>query len=598
MKKRNDMKNNIFRIISGAVCLFWLACGCDFLEPKLSGTYNDENYTDYPQMVRGLVEHAYNLRPRTYASIRFAASDSLADNAVFRSESNANRLFSLGSVTLGNSPFESVWTNNYTAIYYCNQFLKDDLGMSTHYYLDAESDNLLRRCLQGDAYGLRAWYHFSLLKHFGGKGTDGVLYGVPLMTEAVKISEADPAKLTRATFDDTVMQILDDCDKAYEYLPYVNRDYSGNTNTAIPVTGSIRYTTLDQVSIDGLRAMVYLLWASPAFNPSGDKTRYQKAAEYAMKVIRHKLEVEGPMGFDRTKSFSWRDGNSPEAIFPSSTYSTTTYETTFYPIGFGGSADYVPTQELVDAFPMANGYPITDARSGYDPAHPYVGRDSRFYADILYNGAEVLRDGNGSLMYTIESAEGGKDAPLLGNSSPSSYYIKKFLYPGWNPFDSNVLSNVSVVFFERWEQMCLIFAEAASAFLGSAENDSFGYSPKEVLGWVRSRPTVEGKPGITSDPYLDECAASPALFQALVRNEWRITTCFEGTRYFDLRRWGEEINVPVHGMTITPSGEDAFSYQKTLIETKHYPSPWMPIPVGDIRRCPNLVQNEGWENWR
>ena len=592
------MKTNTLHILIGGWIILCIMSGCDFLEPKLSGTYNDENYTDYPQMVRGLVEHAYNLRPRTYASMRYAGSDALTDNAVFRSESSDNRLYSIGSPSLGDSPFASIWSNSYSGIYYCNLFLKDDLGYNTRYYIDSDADELLRKCLQGDAYALRAWYYFTLLQRFGGEGTDGVLYGVPLITEAIQLSEVDPSEVKRATFDQTVEQILSDCDKAYDLLPYNNRDYPTDPSFTVSVVGSVRYTMMDQVSVDGLRAMVYLLWASPAFNPQGDKSRYQKAAEYAAKVIRHKLEVEGPMGFDPTKGFTWRDGNSPEAIFPSTTNSSTTYETTFYPIGFGGSADYSPSQDLVDAFPMANGYPISDPRSGYDPKNPYVGRDARFYADILYDGAEVRRDGTGEVMYTIESHEGGKDAPMLTGTSRTGYYIKKFLYSGWNPYDSNVLSNVSVVFFERWEQMCLIFAEAASEYLGSATNASLGYSAKEALAWVRSRPTTDGMPGITVDPYLDECAASPTLFRKLVQNEWRITTCFEGTRYFDLRRWGESLNVPVHGTVITLSEDGTPTYDTTVLETKNYPSPWHPLPIGDIRRCANLVQNAGWENWR
>lgn len=40
---------------------------------------------------------------------------------------------------------------------------------------------------------------------------------------------------------------------------------------------------------------------------------------------------------------------------------------------------------------MANGYPITDPRSGYDPQKPYDDRDPRFYAAIYYNGSSVLR---------------------------------------------------------------------------------------------------------------------------------------------------------------------------------------------------------------
>ena len=48
---------------------------------------------------------------------------------------------------------------------------------------------------------------------------------------------------------------------------------------------------------------------------------------------------------------------------------------------------YTPSQAMADAFEMNNGKPITDATSGNDPASPFVNRDPRFYADIIYNGA-------------------------------------------------------------------------------------------------------------------------------------------------------------------------------------------------------------------
>ena len=54
--------------------------------------------------------------------------------------------------------------------------------------------------------------------------------------------------------------------------------------------------------------------------------------------------------------------------------------------------NYNPTQELVDQFFMANGKPITDPTSGYDPQKPYVGRERRFYKWIVYDGAPYKMD--------------------------------------------------------------------------------------------------------------------------------------------------------------------------------------------------------------
>ena len=154
--------------------------------------------------------------------------------------------------------------------------------------------------------------------------------------------------------------------------------------------------------------------------------------------------------------------------------------------------------------------------------------------------------------------------------------------------------------------MCLIFAEAASKVTSPDNATMFGISPKQALAYLRNRTTSDGKPGlgVSSDPYLDECAASPALFDALVKNEWRITTCFEGNRFFDLRRWTSNpddlsaINTDVQGVSITGNAMTGYNYSKNTIERKSYPSLWLPIPYLEVRRCPNLVQNAGWENWK
>ena len=81
------------------------------------------------------------------------------------------------------------------------------------------------------------------------------------------------------------------------------------------------------------------------------------------------------------------------------------------------------------------------------------------------------------------------------------------------------------------------------------------------------------------------------------------TTCFEGKRFFNLRRWTANhsdlsaINVDVHGVSI--AGEPgAYTYTPTVIERKNYASLWRPLPYSEVRKCPNLVQNAGYENWK
>ena len=281
------------------------------------------------------------------------------------------------------------------------------------------------------------------------------------------------------------------------------------------------------------------------------------------------------------------------------------YEESFYPKGFGGSAKFGPTQELVDAFPMANGYPIDHPLSGYDEKKPYVDRDPRFYQTIFYNGSKVVRNTNETdIMYTFDTAEGGNDAPGQGSTSPTGYYIKRHTYSGCNKNDATIQQSQSCIFFFRWTHMLLAFAEAANQVVGPIDEGTYGMSPKQALAYIRNRPLEGGVSGVGAmgDPYLDDVALNggAAEFNELLKNEWRLETCFEGHRFHNVRRWAtsvDEVNVDIHRMKVVRSLDGKLSYEKVKIESRKYPSLWLPFPYMEVRRSPLMVQNEGWENW-
>ena len=598
------MKRKIYLLVLSVTAGFMSAC--TFLDPLPNGSYNDENFELYPELLRGFVDVVYNeLLPETYLDNYYIPMSCATDDAIYSSPTAAWRIFSSGSAKMLSNPFDTKWRDNYRAINYLNMFLENDRGYNTRYMVAEDSDLALRNCLQGSAYGLRAWMYFDLLRVFGGKAENGELLGVPILTEPTDPKTADASTIERATFDECAEQILKDCDSAYKYLPRNNRDYPGDPQQSIQITGSARYKSLDQIAIDGLRAMVYIFWASPAYNPENDMSRYDKAARYAAAVIKHKLEVESTLtgGFDPTRGFSWHNVNSPEIIWPSEMRQSSNLETSFYPQQFGGSALVAPTQDLVDAFPMANGYPINDKRSNYDPTHPYEGRDPRFYATIFYNGAQVRRLNNASeVMYTFECANGGKDAPGSNEVSATGYYIKKFIYRNWNTNDTTKELGYRCIHFMNWTKMCLIFAEAANKYVGPTDEGTYGYFARQAIAWLRNRPTNDDEPGLGTfgDPYLDECAAEATTFEGLVKNEWRVETCFEGDRYYNLRRWAtdvSEINKPIHMAKIS-NQSGLISYEYPVVETLKYPSLWAPIPYTEIRKCPKLLQNQGWETWK
>ena len=306
------MKKHILTIL-----VLGLVCACQgFLEPLPNGSYNENNYEDYPKLIRGYVEKAYALLPSTYLSTDYIVGDGLADNLTWRAHTNANYKFATGSALMSNYSHSSVYTRDYQGIYYCNLFLKDDIGLNTRYMIDEEYNAKLQRALQGDAYALRAWYLYDLLKFFGGRSTDGQMLGVPIFTEPIDPNEAQLSDVTRPTYEACVNQILEDIDSALVYIPLANRDFLKDQEI-IPVTGSVRYRRFDGAGMLALKAQVLLTWASPAFNPYDDVSRWDAAARAAKAAIDHKLYVEGASavkgGFDPKASFLWKDPNSAEA---------------------------------------------------------------------------------------------------------------------------------------------------------------------------------------------------------------------------------------------------------------------------------------------
>ena len=89
-------------------------------------------------------------------------------------------------------------------------------------------------------------------------------------------------------------------------------------------------------------------------------------------------------------------------------------------------------------------------------------------------------------------------------------------------------------------------------------------------------------------------------FEKLVKNEWRVETCFEGFRFHNIRRWAksvDEINQDIHRIKVVKEN-GIVKYEKVRLESRKYPSLWLPLPYMEVRRAPLMAQNEGWESWK
>ncbi|MBN1925421.1 MAG: RagB/SusD family nutrient uptake outer membrane protein [Prolixibacteraceae bacterium] len=549
------------RIIIVALALSTLAA-CDFLEPRPIEDLKTEELWSHADYGEGILT-------TVYANLDIAldvTSDYYTDNAV-PNITGANRL-ALGSWTVENNSIGE-WGEYYTMIKYLNLFIEN--GKTLPYNVtDAFKDSLYRVHRVGEAYFLRAWYEWKLLQNYGGI-VDGEALGFPIVTEALEIG--DDLDLPRDTYEDCVAQIITDCDSAISIVTY---DY---TSSRDPYVGVKNRGRASGIAAEALKARVLLYAASPAFNNS-TQASWERAANAAAECINNSGGLTDLQAYG-----DFTDGGNFENIWVSSTYSRNDWEQSYYPPSLYGSGECNPSQNLVDAFPASDGYPIGQS-AAYSASKPYENRDARFERFVFHNGTEY----GGKVVNTYM---GGDDAPggLLKQGTRTGYYLKKFLStavdltPGVNSFAYHF-----VTYLNRAE-LYLNFAEAANEAFGPTDA-RLGISALDAIKKIRKRGL-----GDIADNYLTEQAGlGKDAFRELIQNERRIELCFEGHRFWDVRRWNLPLSHTVKGMKITKSG-DNLTYQQVDVEEHTYEDymRYVPVPYDQTLIMDNLAQNAGWK---
>jgi len=625
--KKQLLMETKFLIILIAISLFISGCK-DNLEPYPYGRNTEQDAWKYQEIVGGMVFYAYersNIIPREYrTTFNGNRLECTTDNGVYTNSDDNIEKFAKGSLLASSNAFDGIWQDGYRGIASLNNFLKDNRGYKSNYYINKNLNNLYRANLQGQAFALRGFYYWQLLQRWGGIGISSKkLLGVPLILDRLTVN--DPIDQVRAPYLDIMKQIQADADSAMKYFPIdANRDFLVPNVSDRDVLGGRNWGMIDKIATKAYLAEMYLTAASPLFVASDPELKskqaehLKKAATYAKEVIDFKRFVDNVSnGFNVTNRIDWRNPYDPSAVWVSrvqggGTSTNTSHESDVYPANFNSNGVFGVSQDLVDAFPAANGYPISDPRSNYNPANPYTNRDMRFYSNIFYNGVKITP--NKQPVYTFECWESsddgsvGKDSPGLTKVSKTGYHLKKMTY-----FDTDMRQSSGRKaapmqnFLYRWTHMVLIYAEAMNELYGptaTLPGDTNPLTAKEAIAFLRLAKTYDNANSSipAADPYLNEVAGQgKEAFRNLVRNERRIETCFEGLRYYDVRRWAttvSEINVPVHRVKVHKNADGSFAYSfEEVVTTRNFPSLWSPIPLTDVKRG-KIEQNEGWSNWQ
>ena len=260
---------------------------------------------------------------------------------------------------------------------------------------------------------------------------------------------------------------------------------------------------------------------------------------------------------------------------------------------------------------MANGLPIDDPESGWDPKHPFKGRDPRFYHDIVFDGVKYINaepDAADKAMKYAGLATGGSMRAIT-NASRSGYFYRKLVPHTCQKYDSGSSDDYgpnphSYIPYMRLADVYLMYAEATAVFGGQQ-----GKSGKCQLTSVDAINRLRDRVGaghvadkFTGNAYMDE-----------VRRERAVELAFEGFRFNDLQRWllltepkycvktSQEF-IRVSGVDEKfyaendPAEAEVAEFREEVIltrnfDTKHY---WFPLLRDDTYIYAGFEQNPGW----
>lgn len=586
----------IFTVFVAALLLV----GCDDLfTPAIENNKQVSDGLNDPLYAEGILANAYTRNP--YSSQSF--NDVATDDAVTNQTANSYLKMATGSWTSNNNPMDQ-WGSCKAAIHYLNLFLTmvDQVSWANTPIVN----QMFCDRLKGEAYGLRAMFSFYMLQAHAGWTADGRLLGVPIV-ETVEDENSD-FNYPRNTFDECVQAIYDDVAMAEELLPL---DYENiSSDEQVPTKYRTEGANFSQYNIVfgdnfrsrmsgrialAFRAKTALLAASPAF-AEGSSATWSEAADYNGEILdliggvsglaaqghtwyKNAAEINDLTGGSNPPEMIWRNGKDATAY---------SLEQAQFPPSLFGSGQVNPTQNLVDAFPMANGYPISSSESGYNSQDPYANRDPRLSLYIVVNGTVMGNDSKTIDTSVDNTANRDGLNRENGYSTRTGYYLRKHLREDVYLSSTTTTGQPHYSPRIRYTEIFLNYAEAANEAWGPTGMGTHGYSAYDVIKAIRQRAGVGTDNG---DPYLESVKNDQTQMRELIRNERRLELCFEGFRFWDLRRWNLSLNEPAKGVRIS-----AWTYQVFDVESRTY-NDFMrfgPIPYSEVVKFDALEQNQGW----
>lgn len=458
--------------------------------------------------------------------------NTLSDDAYTRREDYRN--IGNGNYDATNGIVTGTWSSRYEGIRRANIFMNNIDNVE-----DISESN--RKSYKAQARFIRALHYFYLVELYG---------DVPLVVDEISIDES--LQLVRTDKGIVTNFIYDELASAISNLS--ETDEAGRITKGAAIAFKSRVHLYNGEYTEAASLSSQLLGMYTLFPNYGDL--FQPQNENNSEIILSLQYIPTD-----------REHNNQYSLIPPSQ---------------GGYANFSPLQELIDSYLTINGLKITDPLSGYDENNPYVNRDPRLKATIIYNGRSWTNfDGSQTTINTSPGAD-PNGYNFSSNTTQTGYYVAKY-------YDINARNQTNSgldLILIRYAEVLLNYAEAKNE-LGSFNEQDWNMTIKPIRERAGLIGTALNFPGGGQSDLRD-----------IIRNERRVELAFEtGHRFFDIRRWKLSetvLNGWVHGFKTDQSLDDNGYVRvdfKTFDTTKHY---LWPIPQSERDLNKNLTQNPNW----
>lgn len=523
----------------------------------------------------------------------------------------------------GNTRFDFIrWEPLYSNIKNVNVLLAniDNVPVA-----DDSEQELLDR-IKAEAYFIRAFDYTNLIRSYG---------GLILVETPFELGE-DFLSINRSTLEETVNFILTDIDKAISGLPKVGDIEQGRaTKGAAAALKSRLLSFCASTLVNGGYAPSEALVSFQG----GSQTARLEAAKNAAKAIMDgnygaygltgstddppaDITTEQVMEYADnfynifTQKGEWNNEVIWGVQYLNAQGNRSAQNKWFGPNGYHNWGNNNPLEPVVRQFEMKDGTDFvwdkysagdefvrefTAAELTEDPErNPYVGREPRFYATVLFDGAKwqdrpsdgagIDPEGRIQTGYFI-SADGAETAGLDTrqgfiegwNGTKNGYYIKKYMD---NSTVGQYFNNENAWIEFRYAEVVMDYAEACIELGGS--NLQLGL---DALNMVRNR---AGLP--------DRVTTDQAEAREWYRHERLVEFFGEGERWYNIREWmiADEVITNVHAMKVYHYADGAKKWhydQGTTVDGRSWVDRqyWIPISRTEINKAPQLINNPGYD---